>query len=422
MKKRYAIVGASSRGKNMYAVPLSKEYRDAAKIVGVYDPNYKRAEILKRDAGGDFPVYKSFEEMLDNSKPDIIIVTTVDRYHHEYIIKTLEAGCDVITEKPMTIDADKCNAIIAAEKKTGRKVIVTFNARFSPFATKIKECIKAGMIGDVLNVHFEWLLDTSHGADYFRRWHRKLENSGGLLVHKATHHFDMVNWFIEQDPVSVNAFGTRRFYGPTKEKRSERCLTCKYKGECSFYFDLTRPNLKEMYLDAEDVDGYYRDTCVFSEEIDIYDTMSLNVKYSGDAVMSYSLTAHSPYEGYKISINGTDGRLEAEYFAATSEDPFAAVAADAVRRYTRRGEDAQNKLRIYNRHGEEYSIKVPSLSGTHGGSDERLRNMIFRGVSEDPLGYSAGSRAGTMSLIIGAAANISIKEERAVKVIDLLKL
>ena len=201
-----------------------------------------------------------------------------------------------------------------------------------------------------MSVHFEWLLDTVHGADYFRRWHRKLENSGGLLIHKATHHFDMVNWFIEQDPVAINAYGTRRFYGPTRDERSERCLTCKYKESCKFYLDITQPHYKELYLDCEDVDGYYRDRCIFSEEINIYDSMSLNVKYSGGAIMSYSLTAHSPYEGYKLSINGTGGRLEAETFSKSTHDTFAGASA--------------NRLRLYNRKGEEIIINVPILSGS----------------------------------------------------------
>lgn len=68
-----------------------------------------------------------------------------------------------------------------------------------PFVTRIKELIHEGCVGDILSVHFEWMLDTEHGADYFRRWHRKKENSGGLLVHKATHHFDMVNWLIDDE-------------------------------------------------------------------------------------------------------------------------------------------------------------------------------------------------------------------------------
>jgi predicted dehydrogenase len=61
--------------------------------------------------------------------------------------------------------------------------------------TKVKELLIAGAIGDVKSVHFEWLLDTNHGADYFRRWHREKRNSGGLMVYQSTDHFDnMLFW------------------------------------------------------------------------------------------------------------------------------------------------------------------------------------------------------------------------------------
>lgn len=127
----------------------------------------------------------------------------------------------------MTIDAEKCNQILEAEKKTGKKVIVTFNYRFAPFRTAIKQAIVDGHIGDVLSVKMEYLLDTKHGASYFRRWHSKIENSGSLLVHKSTHHFDLINWLIDDEPKEVFAFGDRRFYGPTRNERGERCITCK---------------------------------------------------------------------------------------------------------------------------------------------------------------------------------------------------
>ena len=65
---------------------------------------------------------------------------------------------------------------------------------------------------------------------------------------------------------------------------------------------------KKLYRDCESVDGYYRDRCVFSDDIDIEDTMSVNVKYFEGALLSYSLIAHSPYEGFKASINGVNGR------------------------------------------------------------------------------------------------------------------
>ena len=79
-----------------------------------------------------------------------------------------------------------------------------------------------------------------------------------------------------------------------------------------------------------------------------------------------------------------------------------------------------NRLRVYNKRGEEIVINVPIFTGGHGGADEVLQRLLFRG-GPDPLNYVAGSRAGAMSLIIGAAANRSIQEGRAVFIRDLLK-
>ncbi len=406
MKKRYAFIGASGRAMYMYARPMTQELEEYVATVGVYDPNPLRMEAFKEMAGVDCPVYDDCDRMLAEQKPDAVIVTTMDRYHHEYIIKALEAGVDAITEKPMTIDEEKCKAILEAEKRTGRKVTVTFNYRFTPYVTAVKQAIRDGLVGEVLNVDFEYLLDTVHGADYFRRWHRRKENSGGLLVHKSTHHFDLINWWIEEEPAEVMAFGTRRFYGPTRSERGERCLVCSYKKSCEFYFDINEIEMnKNLYSQCEEADGYYRDRCVFADEIDIEDSMSVNVKYSRGALLSYSLIAHSPYEGYKASISGTKGRLEvAEYHSGTQA-----------------GEPAYY-FNLYDRQGRKIEYTVPKAAGGHGGGDEKLRRMIFEGGIPDPLGHQAGSFAGAVSILIGIAANKSIREGRNIRINDLLPL
>ena len=172
-------------------------------------------------------------------------------------------------------------------------------------------------------------------------------------------------------------------------------------------FDIMKPKYIDMYVNCEKEDGYYRDRCVFDEEIDIYDSMSLNVKYSKNAIMSYSLTAHSPFEGYNLMINGTGGRLEASTLSKNTQDTFAGASS--------------HTLKVYNRKNEEIIINVPILKGSHGGSDQVLQNLLFRD-DPDPFDYVAGSRAGAMSLIIGAAANRSIKEGRSFKVSELLSL
>lgn len=388
----------------MYALPLTTELKDYADLVGVFDINSVRANYVSQQCGG-VSVYQNFDVMLKESKPDVVIVTTIDRFHHEYITRALDAGCDVITEKPMTIDAEKTRAIFEAEKRTGKKVIVTFNVRFDPYVSRIKELIRQGAVGEIYSMDLEWFLDTSHGADYFRRWHRYIKNSGSLLIHKASHHFDMINWWMDDDPEELYAFGNRRFYGPTRENRGERCLTCPYNKICEFFWDITSDTFtKKFYLDAEKEDQYFRDRCVFADDIDIYDTMSINIKYERGALLSYSLVAHSPYEGWKVSINGSDGRLEAENFQSGQ-----------------RANEPESELRIYNRKGEVVTYHVPKRTGAHGGSDERLRRMIFVGDIPDPLGQHAGSWAGAMSCLIGAAANISIAEKKPVIIKDLLK-
>ncbi|MBR5024895.1 MAG: Gfo/Idh/MocA family oxidoreductase, partial [Victivallales bacterium] len=394
--KTYCIVGTGGRSW-MYTNALMGDFKEYGQLLAFCDLNQARMDYYNKKINEKFghaplPTYRhyDFDKMILEQKPDRVIVTSMDRTHHYYICRAMELGCDVITEKPMTMDAEKCQQIIDTKHKTGKNLTVCFNYRYAPRNTKVKELLAQGICGEIISVHFEWLLDTSHGADYFRRWHRDKRNSGGLLVHKATHHFDLVNWFLEQEPVKVNAFGRRGFYGPTREQRSERCLTCPYKKKCEFYVDLDTVEggvQKRLYKDCEDVDGYFRDGCVFSDEIDIEDTVSVNVRYSGGTVLSYSLNAHCPYECMKIVFNGTKGRLEAD----------TAMGKETIKYYNRKGEEFN-----YNHYNKK------PMPGGHGGSDRLLQDYLFRGYDEDPLHQMADTRAGAMSIGIGIAANKSM--------------
>jgi len=403
--KRFVLAGASKRGMNMFAKPIVNEIGDAGKLVGIFDPNRTRCEYVRDTVDVNIPVYTDFDKMMNETSPDVVIVATIDSCHHEYIIKALEYGCDAITEKPMTTDEEKCNAIIEAEKRTGRKVTVTFNLRFSPYVSRIKELIRDGSIGSILSVDFEYFLDRVHGASYFRRWNRRKENSGGLLVHKSTHHFDLVNWWLDEEPEEVYANGTLRFYGPTREKRGERCGTCEFSDECEFFENyVAEPGYQGMYVEAAKEDGYYKDSCIFSDKIDIEDSMSVTVKYSKGTLLTYSLIAYSPYEGWRISINGTDGRIEAEeaHSGQGKGNPF-------------------KEIKVYNKMGEIITYRIKKTPGGHGGGDEALKRMLFMSGLPDPLGRCAGSYDGAKSLMIGVCANKSIKEKQPCFVKDLLK-
>ena len=268
-KKRYALVGVGSRS-NMYTRAVTESHAKYAELVGLCDNNAARMALrLGRlpPGCGDVPTYaaEDFDKMVAETKPDVVIVTSKDVTHSDYIVRAMELGCDVVTEKPMTTEAERCTAILETRRRTGRRLQVTFNYRYAPPRSQVKEILDAGDVGEVLSVDFHWQLDTRHGADYFRRWHRSRANSGSLLVHKATHHFDLVNWWIGAKPVEVYARGRRAFYTPhTADERfgltgrGERCHGCGVSEKCLFFLDLAaNENLRQMYLECEHADGYF---------------------------------------------------------------------------------------------------------------------------------------------------------------------
>lgn len=431
-KKRYCLVGVSSRGQSMFAKSLLNEYSDVADLVGFCDINRTRMETACRWLKRDIPCYTDFDKMIAEQNPDVIIVTTKDSVHHQYIIRALEYDKDVITEKPMTIDEVKCKAILEAEKKSKGKLVVTFNYRYAPYITKVKELLKEGIVGDIYSVEFNWYLDTVHGASYYHRWNAQMANSGGLLVHKATHHFDMVNWWLDQEPEEVFAFGSRKFYGDNRYTPSERCLVCSKASECEFYLDIKgQTGTKEYYLDAEFEDGYIRDRCVFSPTIDIYDTMTVAVKYEKGVQMAYTLSSYVPFEGWQVAINGSKGRLEAgqlDSFLPEENRNFAErteLRRKSIDRFKAAKGDitplTSDDISFYPLFGGVQTYTIERASGGHGGGDVRLKDMLFRENIPDPLGHSAGSRAGAMSILTGVAANKSIVTKKMVNVKDLLK-
>ncbi len=213
-RRRYLVVGLGNRVR-MYLDAMTGDHRDDAELVGLIEPNAGRLDVYLgwlAEAGLDVRQVKTggpddLERLIDETGADAVIVTSPDFTHADLTVRALNAGTDVVVEKPLTIDPESTRRIAEAAEASGRKVVVTHNYRYSPRNSALKDVIKSGAIGTPLSVTFEWVLDTAHGADYFRRWHRDKTNSGGLLVHKAAHHFDLINWLLADAPVQVFARG-----------------------------------------------------------------------------------------------------------------------------------------------------------------------------------------------------------------------
>jgi len=426
VKKRYAQVGIGGRARFFYEAIVG-EFKETSELVAFCDVNqtrmnYANKVLMEEYQASPVATYKAeeFDLMIQKERPDCVIVTSIDRTHHKYIVRAMELGCDVITEKPMTVDEELAQEILDVIHRTGHNLRVTFNYRYTPYNTKIRELIMDGVIGDVFSVHFEWLLNTQHGADYFRRWHRDKRNSGGLLVHKATHHFDLVNFWLGSYPKTVFAMGDLRFYG--RENAEKRAVTQFYSRAYGSeyakkdYFALhmeENEQLKGLYLDAEKDDGYIRDQSVFGDGISIEDTMGVLVKYKSKAILTYSLNAYLPWEGYRVAFNGSKGRIQA--LVAENSYVNAGGAKDV--------EGSTNKISIavFPMFGESYEVPVADLNGSHGGGDPVLLNDIFGIPAEDRFKRAASHFDGSMSILTGIAANKSIATGLPVQIDSLVK-
>ncbi|WP_224784603.1 Gfo/Idh/MocA family protein [Marinihelvus fidelis] len=425
-KLRVTLVGTGIRGTSFWGKRLVEQYGDILEFTGLCDNNPGRLAYAKEYMGVDCPVYEDFEAMVEQAQPDLVIVCTKDSTHHEFIVKGLDMGCDVLTEKPMTTDEDMCQQILDAERRSGRNLIVGFNYRWSPYATKIKELISEGAIGDVVSVDFNWYLNTYHGASYFRRWHGLRDSGGTLLVHKSTHHFDLLNWWLDSDPQQVFGYGALEHYGANGPFRGDNCRNCEHTAECKYYWDITdNERLVKLYADNEQYDGYIRDNCLFREEIDIFDKMSVQVKYASNAVVNYSLTTYSPFEGWRIAFNGSKGRIEAWHDIPyrSEQDVSQADLHAAEMRQDGEAELEYAPLIVHRLWEEHETVVVPMERSGHGGGDKRLHDKIFANPeAPDPYRRAAGSRDGAMSVLIGVAARKSIDSGQPIDIASLTDL
>ncbi|MFJ5715822.1 Gfo/Idh/MocA family protein [Neobacillus sp. NPDC093127] len=425
--KRIVVCGLSNRALGMFIEPILTDFAHENKIVGLLDTDDRRIELCKESFPELFsiPSYNAdqFDQMIKETNADTIIVTSRDDTHIDYILQGLEQDLTVITEKPMVTNANDAVRVIEAEQRSRGKVIVAFNYRYGAFHRKIKELILEGKIGRVTSVDLNWYIDTYHGASYFKRWNRNRAYSGGLSIHKSSHHFDLVNWWLDQKPEEVFAYGALNYYGKDGEFNpsaadQRNCSTCQEKYNCQYYMRWSnrRNNIavKDDHIKADNIEksadnytGYRPDSCIFDHEIEIEDTYAAIVKYDKGAMLNYSVNFSAPYEGYRLAINGTKGRIETTEYHEPSRISFPYP---------------EQTIEYYPLFGAKETIHVVQNEGSHGGGDPLLQEDLFLGVDPNrPYQILAGAEAGAYSIAVGEGVWRSSKENKPFRINELLR-
>jgi predicted dehydrogenase len=433
--RRYAVCGLSQRAVAQYVrhlLPKSKAFpefgamSDCGRLVGILDTDAERMGVFCEATGISIPCYsgEEFDRMLAETSPEILIVTTPDHLHAEYIVRGLRAGCDIICEKPMVIDSAQAAQVLEAERASGRRVRVGFNYRYTQTHIRIKEMILAGLLGRITNIELAWNIDTLHGSTYFYRWNRYRELSGGLSVHKCCHHFDLVNWWVGSRPETVFAFGSLNYFGPRSPFKPPRSgggvlgqiAKCPYhnrwhgEGAAAPEDDHLNPRQRIVRLPYHGQYGKGNARYIYDSDIEIEDTYSAVVRYGCGASLAYSANFSAPWEGYRLAINGTGGRLEVDHVAAKSRCPFPPPEHEQIR-YTP----------LF---GELQTHEIRRAEGGHGGADPLINQDLFRepGDLSRRIGLAATAVDGALAVAVGEAVWKSVRDGQPLQIADLIRL
>ena len=434
-RRRFAVCGLSNRAITMFMNPLSGKRSGAdgddfsrwGEVVAIVDPDRTRVDAFNSGLAHPIAAYgpDDFDRMLEEVQPDVVAVTGPDASHAAYITAALRRDVEVLSEKPMTSDTVQTNEVLQAEASSNASVRVMHNARYRSPHVAIKRLILEGRVGRITNVELVHNLDTYHGASYFYRWNRRRANSGGLSVTEACHRFDLLNWWVNDTPEEVFAYGALNYYGPHGAQRprneaGQALSPAEERAACPYNRRWSAPGHDVVSSRLQAHEGGHelshnrdyppdRPMYIYDEDIDIEDTYSAVIRYRGGASVSYSMNASSPWEGYTLAINGTEGRIETRSYTSPNRCAFPAERQTIT------------YIPMFGQR-QVHEIGGGSNQGGHGDSDLRLRQEIFMGPQPENagLGLPADAMAGSYAVAVGEAVWRSATSGRPIKIEDLI--
>ncbi len=419
-----AVLGVSHRALRIcHEVPagIAEHWR----VWALWDVDARRFDAFRQD----FPDIEvrtylgpaRLGELFENERPDAALICARDGDHAALIIASLDAGVDVIVEKPMVIDCAQARAVLDAEARSSASVRVMHNYRYMPMHQAIQRELASGLIGRVTAVEMSLYVDERHGSSYFQRWNRYRAVSGGLTISKECHYLDLLNWWLGQKPIELFGYSALNYYGPDSEHNPSQvngrhCATCDEIDRCAYQQirggvkteDTHILGLQSRRLSGGQAfvglyTGYQPDACIFDADIDIEDTYASVIRYDGGTMVSFSVNFSSPFEQYRVVFNGTRGRLECGY------------AFGQEGSYDGKGRALVHYPLFTN---EPHVIEVAGRAGGHHGGDPAMLEDICSELDHHTSRASACD--GALAVALGEAMWRSPKEERAIGMEELL--
>jgi predicted dehydrogenase len=382
---RIGLIGAGARGETFARQLYAGTER--ATLFGVCD---RDADRLSKFV--DYCGLKGTRTFTDSatffSQPDLdaVIITTPDFTHRDVAIQAMRAGKDIYLEKPVAPTSEQCREIIRCQRETGRVAFVGFNLRASAESERLKDIVDSGILGQILHVEGLEQLSVAHSASFMRRFHRKRENTGGLLNHKCCHDLDRILWLIghQHRIVKVASFAGLNVFLPAKApaKTCHECppaihRSCPYKDTAGFVF----PVLGDRPIHHQSSDVYGADLCVYNDDKTIFDNQTMIMEWDSGVRGNFNLQLFQSRGYRETRIWGEKGMLHA--VDGTIRTVLSA-SGDVI----------------------DHAV-APNGTGGHGGTDSKMLGRFVAALDGTGAGDS-GLSQGMAVTVVAEKAELSV--------------
>lgn len=197
---KYALIGCGRISPNHIAAARSNNLE----FVGLCDVQEEmiRDKVLKFDLD-EVPIYLDYKEMLEKKKPELVAIATESGKHAEIAMDCIEAGCNLIIEKPIALSLADADAIIETARKKGLKVCASHQNRFNKSIQKIREALEKERFGKMFygTAHVRWCRDYAYYSK--AKWRGTWEQDGGALMNQCIHNIDLLRWMMGDEVEEV---------------------------------------------------------------------------------------------------------------------------------------------------------------------------------------------------------------------------
>ena len=375
---RVGILGFGDRGVSFVAPILNNHYANSIRTI--IDPDISRSRFFLNECvkQGQIPADEAEAirfiadiSELGEDEIDALFLTASERVRTEVFAAAVATGVHLYMEKGLSHDLAGGRTVVEATHRArpGQGIFMGFNLRHLPAAQHVRRVLDSGRIGRPLFIQYTERLQFSHGASYYMRFHRDVENSGGLLVTKACHDLDLMSWFAGGRPRRVFSAQYQQLFGKGGEEAREQCHTCDRADSCDFNRirlingRAAQRKYAKIYLDEDKVttDGYFRDICCWRDDTKLCDLHHVVVEHDNGVPATYTQVLFSPEPNRIVTVFCEDGSVE------LNEHERAVTVRDRW-----------NTL-------EDRTVCKPGVAHSHGGADTGVVAAFFRMVREGEI-------------------------------------